>query len=59
MNGRYGTNKGIGKTTCENASGADNILIFENLSPYVATFDILEFDYFISDIHCPVNAVFN
>ena len=59
MNGRYGADKGIGKTTCKNASVVDYILISENLAPYVEKFDILEFDYIISDIHCPVNAVFN
>ena len=55
MNGRYGADKGIGKTTCKNASVVDYILIS---APYVDKFDILEFDCIISDIHCPVNAVF-
>ena len=49
----------IGKTTSKNASVVDYILISENLARYVETFDILEFDCIISDIHCPVNAVFN
>ena len=48
MNGRYGADKGIGKTTCKNASVVDYILISENLSPYVEKFDILEFDCIIS-----------
>ena len=55
MNGRYGADKGIGKNT----SVVDYNLISENLAPYVEKFDILEFDCIISDIHCPVNAVFN
>ena len=58
LNGRYGADNEIGKTTCKNSSTVDYVIFSEKLSEIISDFDILEFDGTLSDIHCPVYAAF-
>lgn len=53
-NGRIGKDAGVGKLTCKDASVVDYVLLSYSLLKQVATFEILNFNEFYSDIHCAV-----
>ena len=57
LNGRYGADNEIGKPTCKNWSIVNYIIISEKLA-IISDFNILDFDGTLSDIHCPISAVF-
>ena len=57
-NGRAGTDKGVGKTTCSNASVDDVVAISPELLGYIDKFYIDDFDKMLSDVHSPVNFTF-
>ena len=54
LNGRVGSDKGIGKLTCKNKSVVDYIIATPKLLNYVADFSVLEFSCLFSDAHCPI-----
>jgi hypothetical protein len=54
INGRIGSDKGIGHFTCDGASVVDYILSSPKLFPAIADFEVLDFDCNYSDKHCPL-----
>ena len=58
VNGRAGTDAGIGKATCKNASVVDYAIVSHSLFPLVREFCVLEYNELFSDIHCPVSIQF-
>jgi hypothetical protein len=52
VNGRTGTDSGIGKCTCKDASVVDYVLISGNCFDWVSKFEILDFEKMFSDAHC-------
>ena len=57
VNGRIGSDKFIGRSTChktENASVIDYLVVSDNMFPYISDFKVEMFDSCISDVHCPI-----
>ena len=54
VNGRFGTDSYILRQTCKNSSVIDYVIMSAELFPCVHSFEELEFDPLLSDIHCPV-----
>ena len=50
-NGRLFKDKGIGATTCKNATVVDYCIMSPELFSYVSNFEILPFDSLCSDVH--------
>ena len=55
VNGRYGADAYIGKNTCVTGSVLDYLLISDSLFPKLKSFEILDFDPILSDVHCPLS----
>jgi hypothetical protein len=55
LNGRVGSDAGIGKLTCKESSTVDYCITSPNILPYVYDFNILDFDPCFSDVHCAIN----
>ncbi|XP_063404680.1 uncharacterized protein LOC134688138 [Mytilus trossulus] len=53
VNGRFGADKDVGQTTCNN-SLIDYVIITPELSRAIVDFDILSYDPILSDVHKPV-----
>ncbi|CAG2251519.1 unnamed protein product [Mytilus edulis] len=53
VNGRFGADKGVGQTTCNN-SLIDYVIITPELFRAIVDFDILSYDPILSDVHKPV-----
>ncbi|VDI04680.1 Hypothetical predicted protein [Mytilus galloprovincialis] len=53
VNGRFGADKGVGQTTCNN-SLIDYVIITPDLFRAIVDFDILSYDPILSDVHKPV-----
>ena len=54
LNGRCFDDKGVGKTTCKNASVIDYVLSSAPLIKYISSFAVKDFCELFSDSHCPV-----
>jgi hypothetical protein len=59
VNGRVGTDAGIGKLTCKNASVVDYAIVSQELLYTVEDFAVLDFDDLLSDVHCPIAIKFS
>ena len=55
MNGRLGSDKGIGKVTSKECSVVDYAITSLVMLPYFRKFEILDFDPIYSDVHCAVS----
>jgi hypothetical protein len=58
LNGRTGTDLGIGKCTCKDASVVDYVLVSEKCFDWISKFDILDFEKLYSDAHCALTFSF-
>jgi hypothetical protein len=54
VNGRVGTDGGIGSLTCKNSSVVDYAVVSYDIFALVEDFAVLEFDNVFSDVHCPI-----
>jgi exonuclease III len=54
MNGRVGSDNGIGQTTCDDTSVVDYIISTLKIFPFIADFKVMDFDCNFSDKHCPL-----
>ena len=58
VNGRFGSDKGVGDFTCHKNGIAPSVLdytiISDSLLPHVADFSVGTFDRALSDVHCPL-----
>ena len=59
VNGRCGADSHIGRQTCKNSSVIDYVIMSPELFPGIHSFDVLDFDPLLSDIHCPVAFTIN
>ena len=57
LNGRCGTDKNIGNTTCKNSSVVDYVLMYTEMQLYVKNFYVNEFSVLLSDVHCPISVI--
>lgn len=55
LNGRCKKDKYIGKTTCNNFSVNDYILMYANTLIPIINFEVNDFSVLLSDVHCPVS----
>ena len=55
VNGRYDADAYIGKNTCITGSVLDYLLISDSFFPKLKSFEILDFDPILSDVHCPLS----
>ena len=57
VNGRFGSDKGVGDYTCHKNGIAPSVLdytiISDSLLPHIANFSVGTFDRALSDVHCP------
>jgi hypothetical protein len=58
LNGRVGSDKGIGQTTCKDSSLVDYVIGSAELVQHVNSFKVLPFDPMLSDCHNPVHITF-
>lgn len=57
VNGRFGKDAGIGKKTCITTRGSSTVdyaIVSRSITDKILDFEVLDFDPFLSDIHCPV-----
>lgn len=54
LNGRSFCDKGVGKTTCKNASVVDYVLTSVSLIKHILNFEVKDFCALYSDAHCPI-----
>ena len=54
VNGRFGTDKGIGSTTCADASTIDYMIVSPEIMSRVKNFEVDVFDSAMSDKHNPI-----
>ena len=59
VNGRFGAHSYILRQTCKNNSVIDYVIMSAELFPCIHSFEVLEFDPLLSDIHCPVAFTIN
>ena len=59
VNGRCGADSYIGRQTCKHSSVIDYVIMSAELFPCIHSFEVLEFDPLLSDIHCPVAFTIN
>jgi exonuclease III len=59
LNGRVGSDKGVGHVTCRDASLVDYVIASADMFEIVKTFEVLPFDPMVSDCHNPVTLSFN
>lgn len=57
MNGRAGSDCGVGKVTCKNASVVDYMLGSPSIYPHIVDFFVDDFDECLSDVHCAVHLI--
>ena len=55
LNGRLGSDKGVGKVTSKEWSVLDYAIASPLMLPYIRKFEILDFDPIYSDVHCAVS----
>ena len=55
LNGRCGSDKGIGRATCNDASVNDYVLLHVNTLIPIINFEVNDFSPFLSDVHCPIS----
>jgi hypothetical protein len=58
VNGRVGSDAGLGNMTCKNASVVDYVVVSRNLLYCIDEFEVMEFNDLLSDVHCPVAIFF-
>ena len=58
-NGRVGSDANVGDLTCKNASIVDYVIMSSDMFNHLMSFHILDFNELYSDVHCPINIVFN
>lgn len=63
VNGRFGSDKGVGSFTCYNKNGGksvvDYVIASVSLFQYITHFEVDIFDKCVSDVHCPLNLMFS
>ena len=59
LNGRFGADKNLGKTTYDNVSTIDYAMCTPNLFANITDFSVDIFDRLLSDIHSPINITIN
>ena len=59
LNGRFGADKNVGKTTFDNVSTIDYAMCSPNLFANITEFSIDTFDRLLSDKHSPINLTIN
>ena len=59
LNGRFGADKNVGKTTFDNKSTIDYAMCSPNLFANITEFSIDIFDRLLSDKHCPIKLTIN
>ena len=55
VNGRVGSDKGVGALTCKNSSTVDYVLSSLELFQFFPDFKVLEYCNFYSDVHSPIS----
>ena len=58
-NGRVGSDMNVGDLTCKNASIVDYVIMSSDMFKNLMYFHILDFNELYSDVHCPINIVFD
>jgi exonuclease III len=59
LNGRVGSDKSIGHTTCKGVSVVDYVITTADVFHYASSFHIIPFDPMLSDVHNPVAVSFS
>ena len=59
VNGRIGSDKSIGNTTCNDTSTIDYVLCTPDLLPNITDFTVHDFDPLLSDKHRPISVSLN
>ena len=54
VNGRMGSDKGVGRLTCKNRSTVDYCIVSSGIVPNICNFEVDDFCESLSDVHCPV-----
>ena len=54
VNGRVGTDAGVGRTTCKNVSVVDYAIVSKDLFHCIHDFAVMDFNEILSDVHCPI-----
>jgi hypothetical protein len=58
LNGRVGSDKGVGNTTCKDASVVDYVIGSAGIFHHVKSFQVLSFNSMLSDCHNPIQIKF-
>jgi len=59
LNGKIGSDKALGKVTCNNTSLVDYLIVSSDLFPFVSEFKVIDVDPLVSDVHNRLHLTFS